>query len=67
MKLPDDAQLQTSKTRQRMQLSDGRTLAFDEYGAADGFPFVYMHGTPGSPSMRRKGISRSLPDICQKY
>ncbi len=48
MKLQGDGQLQTSKTRQRMQLSDGRTFAFDEYGAADGFPVVYMHGTPGS-------------------
>jgi hypothetical protein len=48
MKLQDNSQLQTSKLRQRMQLSDGRIFAFDEYGAADGFPVVYMHGTPGS-------------------
>src|SRR5437762_13920398 len=48
MKLHDNAQLQTSKTRQGMQLADGRTLAFDEYGTATGFPVVYMHGTPGA-------------------
>lgn len=48
MKLQDNAQQQASKTRQRIQLADGRTLAFDEYGAIDGFPIVYMHGTPGA-------------------
>jgi pimeloyl-ACP methyl ester carboxylesterase len=48
MKLHDNAQLQTSKMRQRIQLVDGRTLTFDEYGTADGFPVVYMHGTPGA-------------------
>ena len=48
MKLHDNAQLQTPKMRQRIQLADGRTLAFDEYGTTDGFPIVYMHGTPGA-------------------
>jgi len=48
MKLQDNGQLQASKTRQRVHLASGRTLAFDEYGRADGFPVVYMHGTPGS-------------------
>src|SRR5947207_2551159 len=48
MKLQDNGQLQVSKMRQRIHLSDDRTLAFDEYGTADGFPIVYMHGTPGT-------------------
>ena len=48
MKLHDKAQLQASKLRQRIQLVDGRTLAFDEFGTSDGFPVVYMHGTPGA-------------------
>ena len=48
MKLQDNAQLQTSKMQQHVQLADVRTLAFDEYGTADGFPVVYMHGTPGA-------------------
>jgi hypothetical protein len=48
MKQNDNAQLQASKMRQRLQLSDGRTLVFDEYRKADGFPVVSMHGTPGS-------------------
>src|SRR5690242_14163950 len=48
MKLQDNGTPQASKLKQRMQLSDGRMLAFDEYGAADGFPIIYMHGTPGA-------------------
>lgn len=48
MKLHDDPQLQTPLLRQRIQLADGRSIAFDEYGVADGFPVVYMHGTPGA-------------------
>jgi pimeloyl-ACP methyl ester carboxylesterase len=27
--------------------SDGRTLCFAEWGAPDGFPIVFLHGTPG--------------------
>lgn len=29
-------------------LSDGRRLAYSEYGAADGWPVLALHGTPGS-------------------
>ena len=48
MKQNDNAQLQASKMRQQLHLSDGRTIVFDEYGMEDGFPIVFMHGTSGS-------------------
>jgi pimeloyl-ACP methyl ester carboxylesterase len=32
----------------RFVLADGRIVAYREFGAADGFPVVAMHGTPGS-------------------
>jgi pimeloyl-ACP methyl ester carboxylesterase len=48
MKLRSNGKVQGSRMQQRMQLSGGRTLVFDEYGTTDGFPIVYMHGTPGS-------------------
>lgn len=31
-----------------LELPDGRTLAFDDLGPADGEPVVYLHGTPDS-------------------
>lgn len=31
-----------------LRLADGRVLAFDDVGAADGVPVVYLHGTPDS-------------------
>ena len=31
-----------------MLLADGRTLAFTDAGAPDGFPIFYFHGAPGS-------------------
>lgn len=36
------------KTNQTLQLPDGRTLSFAEYGSADGSVLVYCHGYPGS-------------------
>lgn len=33
---------------QHFQLSDGRKLAFDEYGIPDGFPIFYFHGSPSA-------------------
>ena len=33
---------------QLFELPDGRHLAYDEVGAADGTPIVYLHGTPDS-------------------
>src|SRR5262245_52528836 len=38
----DDAGLRT------ITLSDGRTLAYAEYGAPRGSPVFHFHGTPGS-------------------
>lgn len=36
------------KTAQAMQLPDGRTLSFAEYGSVEGHVLVYCHGYPGS-------------------
>ena len=33
---------------QELELPDGRVLGFDEYGARDGTPLFYFHGTPGA-------------------
>ena len=32
----------------RFQLPDGRNLDYSVYGPADGFPLVWIHGTPGA-------------------
>jgi len=37
-----------SKTDQQLQLPDGRTLGFAEYGSAEGNVLFYCHGYPGS-------------------
>jgi pimeloyl-ACP methyl ester carboxylesterase len=37
-----------SKLNQLIQLPDGRKLAYDEYGAPNGKPLFYFHGSPGS-------------------
>ena len=37
-----------SRFNQRITLSDGRVLGYDEYGPADGAPLFYFHGTPSS-------------------
>jgi pimeloyl-ACP methyl ester carboxylesterase len=41
------AKLATGLDR-RFVLADGRIVTYREFGAADGFPVVAMHGTPGS-------------------
>jgi pimeloyl-ACP methyl ester carboxylesterase len=33
---------------ERIQLSDGRSLAYVEYGDREGIPVMFFHGTPGS-------------------
>ena len=33
---------------QQITLTDGRRLAYDEYGDPDGRPIIFMHGFPGS-------------------
>jgi pimeloyl-ACP methyl ester carboxylesterase len=40
--------LTTSDEATRIQMDDGRMLAFKEYGAPDGRPVFYFHGHPGS-------------------
>ena len=35
-------------TRQLLDLPDGRTLCFAEWGDPEGFPVVALHGTPGN-------------------
>ena len=35
-------------TDRRLTLPDGRTLAYAEFGAADGRPVQYCHGSPSS-------------------
>lgn len=41
-------QTTTARTNRQIQLSDGRMLAYHEYGDPDGKPIIYMHGFPGS-------------------
>lgn len=38
----------TSSTDKTVQLRDGRTLGYAEYGQADGKPLFYFHGHPGA-------------------
>ncbi len=53
-----------------MMLSDGRALAYAEYGDAAGAPFVFMHGVPSSrlaaamfhEAACRRGIRLIAPD-----
>jgi pimeloyl-ACP methyl ester carboxylesterase len=33
---------------QRIELPDGRALAYDEHGVPDGSPLLHFHGTPSS-------------------
>jgi pimeloyl-ACP methyl ester carboxylesterase len=43
-----DRRMTTDRTRQLLDLPDGRALCFAEWGDPDGFPVVALHGTPGS-------------------
>jgi len=38
----------TDRTNRTIKLSDGRTLGYAEYGAPEGKPVFYFHGSPGS-------------------
>jgi pimeloyl-ACP methyl ester carboxylesterase len=38
----------TDLAAQRVQLRDGRTLVYAEYGEPNGAPLLFFHGTPGS-------------------
>lgn len=33
---------------QSIHVANGRALAYEEFGAAEGRPVLYFHGTPGS-------------------
>ncbi|MFX1536455.1 MAG: alpha/beta fold hydrolase [Promethearchaeota archaeon] len=46
------------------QLSDGRTLAYSEYGDLQGHPVFLFHGSPGS---RLEGIHAHKPGIKNKF
>jgi pimeloyl-ACP methyl ester carboxylesterase len=37
-----------TKSNQQLRLPSGRLLAYDEYGASDGTPIFYFHGSPSS-------------------
>jgi len=37
-----------TKSNQQLRLPSGRLLAYDEYGASDGAPIFYFHGSPSS-------------------
>ena len=53
------------KLNQQIHLSDGRKLGFDEYGASDGKPLFYFHGSPSSrlecALYMDEALLRSLP------
>jgi pimeloyl-ACP methyl ester carboxylesterase len=36
------------RTNKQIKLKDGRMLGYDEYGAPDGKPVIFIHGFPGS-------------------
>jgi len=53
-----------------VSVSDGRRLAYAEYGSPDGTPVVFLHGTPGSRRLgelfdtaaRERGVRILAPD-----
>src|ERR1700745_3417471 len=46
-----------------VRLADGRRLAFTEYGRADGFPVVYLHGAIGSPLRRNDELDLATDEL----
>jgi pimeloyl-ACP methyl ester carboxylesterase len=44
----DDAAMAATSGMQTVTAADGRTLAIAECGDSDGFPVLWLHGTPGS-------------------
>ena len=49
-----------TKLNQRFQLPDGRKLGYDEYGAPDGAPIFYLHGSPSSRLEVKLYVSEDL-------
>ena len=45
--------MSAAASAQRLRLPDGRCLGFAEYGAPDGRPLLFFHGTPGARLMAR--------------
>lgn len=48
------------RLNQQFQPPDGRRLGFDEYGAPDGKPLFYFHGSPSSRLEARLYLSEDL-------
>lgn len=48
------------KLNQQFKLPDGRKLGYDEYGAPDGKPIFYLHGSPSSRLEAKLYISEDL-------
>lgn len=46
-----------------LQLLDGRQIGFAEYGDEDGYPIVYVHGTPSS---RVHPLTSAMDDIVKR-
>src|SRR3954453_17535971 len=46
-----------------VRLADGRRLAFTEYGRADGFPVMYLHGAIGSPLGRNDELDLATDEL----
>ncbi|NOH03419.1 MAG: alpha/beta hydrolase [Chloroflexi bacterium] len=49
-----------SKLNQQFHLPDGRRLGYDEYGAPDGKPILYLHGSPSSRLEAKLYLSEDL-------
>ncbi len=47
---------------EKLTLSDGRILAYDEYGAPDGIPLIFNHGLSDSRLIRNpdEALTQSL-------
>lgn len=65
-----DALARADGETRRLERPDGRTVSYARYGAVDGRPTLFLHGTPGSRLLgeildepaRRAGVSVLSPD-----
>ncbi|GAC1637704.1 MAG: hypothetical protein NVS4B8_02760 [Herpetosiphon sp.] len=48
---------QSAQRDSRIDLADGRYLAFAEYGNLGGCPLMYFHGVPGGRRQYRDAIA----------
>jgi pimeloyl-ACP methyl ester carboxylesterase len=58
--MTDQAKPPAPEMDRQIRLSDGRRLAYAEYGAAGGEPAFFFHGTPGSRLLRHPDPSIAL-------